>query len=106
MTNQPTPTPEQLNFVKARHDLWAAERAFNSAALALPAIPEDFTGEAAIVEEGYSRYENLEVDGKETAEQTFHAYTGGWDSMSEIGCGEHVIINELPYAMPDELDWD
>jgi len=95
----------QIDFQDALVELTKAERKVTDLAAALPAIPEDFEGEAQIVEHGYSRYEKLDVE-TDDASRYFHGTTDGWDSMSETGCGEHVIIDGWPYAVPDDLEWD
>jgi hypothetical protein len=102
-------TTAQTEFQKALAELTRAERKVADLAHALPAIPVDFEGEAQIVEHGYSRYEKLTVEihgGDYGTGQAFHGTTDGWDSMSEEGVAEHVIIDGMPYASPDDLEWD
>jgi hypothetical protein len=98
-------TPGQRAFQDALAELDLAEIKLREAAEALPKIPATFKGMAEFAEPGYARMEMLEVTADKYG-QIFHAYTNGWDSMSETGSVAYIVIDHKPYQLPDDLDWD
>lgn len=103
---EPVFNPAQNAFLVGLRELQAAEKKLAELAKDLPPLPADAEGdEFEFVEPGYLRTETVTID-IDKGGQTFHAYTDGWDSMSEDGAATYINIDGLPYAVPDDLDWD
>ena len=105
-TNTDSPLDlSQENFYNKLVELRKLEGQLAKLADALPHIPLEYIGPAEILEPGYDRTEQMEV-GLDDGGRTFHAYTDGWDSMTEHGSVSYVVIDGSPYQVPDDLDWD
>jgi len=128
MTDQPSTrevTAEQAAFRAALDELHAAERKARELSWLLPDLtPEIVAGAvtawrgtpAQIVELGYSRWTDVEneahvrdvddPDDEPTEPPVWHASTNGWDDYSDEGAVEYVEVDGLPYAMPDDMNYD
>lgn len=68
----------------------------------LPRLQGDETYDELLLEEyGYSRFTKLEDDG-----EGWHAYTDGWDDMTECGMFEYVDHDGLYWRTPEDLPYD
>lgn len=63
-----------------------------------------------VVTLGYQQW--CAVDGVDFDEDTIHAYTDGWDDMSDDGSASYLECNPhnggcgAVWAIPEELEWD
>jgi hypothetical protein len=97
----------------AEGEILKAEQRARFASWMLPALPNrpadqddneersPWEPEAQIVESGYARWTKLEWQ-----DDHWHAWTDGWDDMSEGGTVEYVQYEGRAYAMLDNADYD
>jgi hypothetical protein len=116
----PPPSPEQSAFLAARARLSEMQKEVRELSWGLPPLTAEIVANAKtswrstpaqIVEEGYTRWTDLEnaavtILGEPAGEPEWHASTNGWDDYSDEGSHEYVEVDSLPYKLPDTVDYD
>lgn len=114
---KPEPTEAQAAFTAATYRLLEAEKEVRELSWKLPGLTPYIVANAKtawrstpaqIVEGGYTRWTDLERADDATGDTkgAWHAVTRGWSDYSDEGGYEYVEVDGLPYAMPDDVEYD